>query len=370
MLSPGVLGQTRFSFSPLTEATLSLRLLGQRRLSHVHSPWLQQVRGRLDGVDLELLRSVVPPGRYIASCLVPPGRVLQPSLEDQLTTLTNLAVEVLERDLQEVWSDRTAPRRVETLLESGPRAAAYLAEALWKYWDAAIQPYWPRMCAVLEDDVSHRMNSLVDDGYYSLFRDLHPEISVEGDRLFVDKPHFGDSVHHASEMILTPSVFAWPNLILQDGTTGQFGLTYAVRGIARVWEGCDAPTVTDAETLAALLGRARAAILRRTSVPMSTTQLARELQQSPASVNEHLAVLRNAGLLTSRRSGRSVLYRQTPLAEYIVSAQQDTGGALRSTAPGAPVMASPLARPGPADRLAGQRGQARTSPIANVHPIQ
>jgi DNA-binding transcriptional ArsR family regulator len=55
-------------------------------------------------------------------------------------------------------------------------------------------------------------------------------------------------------------------------------------------------------------------------------QLARELQQSPASVNEHLAVLRNAGLLTSRRSGRSVLYRQTPLAEYIVNAQQDTEG--------------------------------------------
>lgn len=76
--------------------------------------------------------------------------------------------------------------------------------------------------------------------------------------MFVDKPHFGDSVHHASEMILNPSVFAWPNLILQDGTAGQFGLTYPVRGIARVWEGYDAPSVTDAEALDALLGRARA----------------------------------------------------------------------------------------------------------------
>jgi DNA-binding transcriptional ArsR family regulator len=128
--------------------------------------------------------------------------------------------------------------------------------------------------------------------------------------------------------------------------------------------------VTDAESLAALLGRARAAFLRRTSVPMSTTQLARELRQSPASVNEHLAVLRNAGLLTSRRSGRSVLYRQTPLAEYVVSVQQDTGGALRSTAPGAAVTASPQVRTGPADGLAGQSRQARTSPTANVHPIQ
>jgi DNA-binding transcriptional ArsR family regulator len=282
------------------------------------------VRGRLDGVDLELLRSVVPPGRYIASCLVPPGAGA-PAVPG--------------------GSADGAGSRPSWSPDPGHR---WLAEALWKYWDAAIRPYWPRMCAVLEDDVSHRMNSLVDDGYYSLFRDLHPVISVEGGHLFVDKPHFDDSFH-ASEMILTPSVFAWPNLILQDGTAGQFGLTYAVRGIARVWEGRDAPTVTDAESLAALLGRARAAILRRTSVPMSTTQLARELQQSPASVNEHLAVLRNAGLLTSRRSGRSVLYRQTPLAEYIVSAQQDTGGALRSTAPGAAVMASP---------------------IANVHPIQ
>jgi DNA-binding transcriptional ArsR family regulator len=158
-----------------------------------------------------------------------------------------------------------------------------------------------------------------------LFRDLHPEISVEGDRMFVDKPHFGDSLHHAAEMILTPSVFGWPNLTLQDGTAGQFALTYPARGIARVWEDHDAPAAEDAESLAALLGRARAAILRRTSVPMSTTQLARELRQSPASVSEHLAVLRDAGLLTSRRSGRSVLYRQTPLAEFVVAAQQDTG---------------------------------------------
>lgn len=348
VLSPDVLGQTRFSFSPLTETTLSLRVLGQPRPSHLHSAWLRQARGRLDGVDLELLQSVVPPGRYIASCLVPPGRVLQPSLEDQLTELTDLAVESLESDLQEAWSGRTVPRRAASLLKSGPRATAYLAEALRDYWDAVIQPYWPRMCAVLEDDVSHRMNGLVDDGYYSLFRDLHPEISVEGDRMFVDKPHFADTLHHASGMTLTPSVFAWPDLILQDGAAGQFGLTYAARGIARVWEGHAVPAVADAESLAALLGRARAAILRRTSVPMSTTQLARELRQSPAAVSEHLTVLRNAGLLTSRRSGRSVLYRQTPLAEYVIAAQQDTGGVLPA-APGAAVMASPVAGTGPGE---------------------
>jgi hypothetical protein len=156
-LSPDVLGQTRFSFSPLTEATLSLRPLGQPRSSHVHSAWLREARGRLDGVDVELLLSVVPPGPYIASCLVPLGRIAQPSLEDQLTALTKLTADDLERDLREAWSGRTTPRRVASLLESGPRAAAVLAEALRDYWDAVIQPFWPRMCAVLEDDINHRM---------------------------------------------------------------------------------------------------------------------------------------------------------------------------------------------------------------------
>lgn len=333
-LSPDVLGQTRFSFSPLAEAVLSLRLLGQPRPAHVHSPWLGEARGRLDRADLELLLSVVPPGPYIASCLVPSGRVSQPSLEEQLTALTKLTAVDLERDLQQVWCGRTLPRRVAVLLESGPRATAQLAEALWDYWDAVIRPFWPRMCAVLEDDVSHRMAGLVDEGVYSLLRDLHPEISVEGDRMYVDKPHCDGEVQYASQMILTPSVFAWPDLILEDGEDGRFGLTYTARGIARVWEGRDAPAVRGPEPLATLLGRTRAAILRYTSVPMSTTQIARELGQSPAAVNEHLGILRNAGLVTSRRSGRSVLYRQTPLAEYMLRAQPDTVRVLRPTARG------------------------------------
>jgi DNA-binding transcriptional ArsR family regulator len=320
VLSPDVLGRTRFCFSPLAEATSSLRLLGLPRPAHPHRPWLRQARSRLDGVDLELLLSVVPPGPHIASCLVPTGQVPQPSLDDQLAALAAVTTDELERDLREAWSGRTPPRRVVGLLASGPRAAARLADALWDYWNAVIQPHWSRMCAVLEDDVSHRMAALVETGFYALLRDLHPEIDVEGNLLHVGKPHF-DGEYEASEMILTPSVFTWPDLILQDGQSGCFGLTYAARGVARVWEGLDLPDPKTVEPLATLLGRTRAAILRHTGVPMSTTRIARELGQSPASVNEHLSVLRNAGLVTSRRSGRSVLYRQTPLAEHFLRAQ-------------------------------------------------
>lgn len=319
-LSPEVLGNTRFAFSPLSEVTLSLRLIGQPRPMHPHAPWLREARQRLEGVDLDLLLAVAPPGRWIATCLVPPARGPQSTIEEQLSDLTRLPPDRLAHDLGEVWADHAPPRRVRELLDAGAGGPARLAETIWDYWDAVISPYWPRMCAVLEDDVAFRVAGLVDGRFYDLLADLHPEISIEGHRMQIDKPHFPDAVQTAAEMTLTPSVFAWPGLVLEDGEQGRFALTYAARGIARVWEG-DKDDFTGGD-LAALVGRTRAAILTRTDVPTSTTQIARQLGQSPASVSEHLGVLRRVGLVTGRRSGRSVLYRQTPLAESILHAQQ------------------------------------------------
>ena len=70
VLTTDVLGNTRFSFSPLAEATLSLRLIGCPHPTHIHAPWLRSVRNRLDGVDLELLLAVAPSasGSPTASC--------------------------------------------------------------------------------------------------------------------------------------------------------------------------------------------------------------------------------------------------------------------------------------------------------------
>jgi DNA-binding transcriptional ArsR family regulator len=39
---------------------------------------------------------------------------------------------------------------------------------------------------------------------------------------------------------------------------------------------------------------------------------------APATVSEHLAVLREAGLVTAERRGREVRYRQTPLAAALL----------------------------------------------------
>lgn len=45
-LSNGVLGHLRFALPPLSEVTLSVRLLGAPRSAHVHLPWVRHIQAR------------------------------------------------------------------------------------------------------------------------------------------------------------------------------------------------------------------------------------------------------------------------------------------------------------------------------------
>jgi DNA-binding transcriptional ArsR family regulator len=128
-------------------------------------------------------------------------------------------------------------------------------------------------------------------------------------------------------LLLVPSVFTWPKLVVSTTTPGQARLIYGARGVARLWEPDHEPEADD-DPIGALLGRTRAAILWRLDLPHTTTQLARALGQSPSAISQHLAVLRRTALVTSWRSGRSTLSRRTPLATSLLYAgdRRDAAG--------------------------------------------
>lgn len=117
-------------------------------------------------------------------------------------------------------------------------------------------------------------------------------------------------------LLLIPSVFV-ANIATHLEDPWPRTLIYGARGTAALWGARETAPRPDA--LTALIGRSRARLLSALDAPASTSHLARSLAMSPGAVGDHLAVLRDAGLLTRARSGRSVLYRRTPLGEALVA---------------------------------------------------
>jgi hypothetical protein len=122
-------------------------------------------------------------------------------------------------------------------------------------------------------------------------------------------------------LVLMPSVFCWPDVISGLEPPWQPAVVYPARGVGGLWS---PPQDRTPAALAALLGRARADVLRALGEPASTSALARLLGLAPSTVSAHLSVLRAAGLLTSRRYGHQVLYERTRLGITLAGPQPDT----------------------------------------------
>lgn len=316
-LSLDALGQTRFAYSPLGEVASSLRALGGDQVSSALHPWVRSISTNLTSIDFDVLQAAAPPGNIAPHFLYPWSTDPNTTIDHQLELLHDVPDEKIRQDLRVSWGSRPVTATAQELMAGGPAIRRRLISALAEYWEMAIQPHWFQIRAVLDDDVSYRARQVLAGGLYDLLSDLHPEVTLESGVLHVDKPHLPDASYDDAELILLPSVFVWPRLIVGQDTPGQFDMVYAARGVGRVWETDNSPDAGDA--LGALLGRTRAIILARLEVPLSTTQLSRQLGQSPPTISEHLSVLRRNGLLTSWRSGRSVLYRRTPLASSIIA---------------------------------------------------
>ena len=69
-----------------------------------------------------------------------------------------------------------------------------------------------------------------------------------------------------------------------------------------------------------LIGETRSGLLTLLAAPASSTELAVRLGVTPTAVNQHLRAMRAAGLLTSARHGRSVLYLRSDLGDRLVDA--------------------------------------------------
>jgi DNA-binding transcriptional ArsR family regulator len=232
--------------------------------------------------------------------------------------------EAFGAELRSVWRGGPPPPRITSLIDAGAGGPHILADVLGDYWSVAIEPHWPAMRAVLEEDVAYRAGELARNGVAAMLADMHPELSIHDDVLRIAKKRADlhqDEHLSGHGLLLVPSVFVWPNVVFAVDPARPPSLTYPARGVGNLW-GRQDPCVSGADPLPALLGRSRAEILAALHLPCCTTDLAARLAQSPSSVSQHLSVLRRNGLVRSWRAGRRVLYLRTDLATSIVDTRR------------------------------------------------
>lgn len=324
-LTPEDLTRIRFESSPLWETVASIRTL--QRQPAIHRPWVQATRKVLSSSDdpdkarhVDILSTLVRPQAYLADALTPtPSR--HGDFEASLAAVAAVDPAIWRENLGFLRRLEPTPRYVRTvdlLLQDLAAGIAMIVDALRWYWELAIRPWWPRLRSLQLEDIDWRLAQISQHGIHEVLKSLHPSVIPTATGLDIVRDCDADiPPEPGSGLILVPNAFIWPETLVLNVAPFVPTLTYAPRGVGRLWE--SAPSCPDAP-LAKLLGKTRAQILAQLDVPMTTTQLSCALDLAPATVSTHLKVMSEGGLAVSLRAGREVFYRRAEVGESLLLA--------------------------------------------------
>jgi DNA-binding transcriptional ArsR family regulator len=308
-VEPQDLVNTRFAISPIAETVGALLTLGGDR-----KPWLarwvdahRRAFADLAGDPVATALLDLPrTSRYLPDFITPSPDEFQPTFEAELAAVRATPPERARADLAVSGGGRV-PAALDT-----PDVADHIADLLAKAWTRFIEPDWSRRRTVLERDVQQRADHLATHGLTHLLDDLTPTIAWPPGRTSASRP--AEPAAHqlaGARLLLVPSGFGCTWLCID--APHAYSLVYPARGAAAP------PPVPTPDGLDRLIGRSRAILLRTLDHPASTSQLVTTLGMSLGAVGDHLAVLRDTGLVTGTRTGRSVLYRRTPLGDALTT---------------------------------------------------
>ncbi|QNE22088.1 winged helix-turn-helix transcriptional regulator [Kribbella qitaiheensis] len=300
------------------ETMSAVRVLGGQRSRPLYSPWVAAKADKTAGLDLRMLRAVQPRSGYTPDFLTPPPKASRARFETEIARVRSTPLHQVRAELIQSRDGRDNPGApaINRMLEDPAAAREGFAVEIEAAWHALIEPDWPMISRVLEDDIAYRGQQLTSGGLAKLFDDLHPTLSWENDQLITSQFREQDRELTGEGLLLVPGVFGWPYLVVITAPEYQPTVVYPARGAARLWS--DAPAPPD--SLATLLGRTRATLLVALDPPATTSALAAQYGLALATVAEHLAALYGAGLVSRRRTGHQVHYRRTDVGQAVVDA--------------------------------------------------
>ncbi|MFF2013529.1 ArsR/SmtB family transcription factor [Streptomyces sp. NPDC058195] len=184
------------------------------------------------------------------------------------------------------------------------------------FFERVVAPYWERINAYLRADAEHRSRIFLGGGVEALLGTLHARIEWNSPVLELDNGLDGEIRPEGTGLMIVPSLFLHSRPVVYscpDRRNTPPVLVYPVPldavTAAAMW---DEPEQQD-RALGALMGRTRASVLSALTESCTTTELGRRLGISAAAASQHTTVLREAGLITSRRKLNAVLHSLTDL---------------------------------------------------------
>ncbi|WP_186768371.1 DUF5937 family protein [Streptomyces qinzhouensis] len=199
------------------------------------------------------------------------------------------------------------------LLEDLPAFRAWLRRFLEDCDEAFFADAWRRVAPQLAADARHKAEILRHKGLAEALHAVSPAVSVDEGltRITVDKLISGrtTAVDPAvgTGLTLVPSTFGWPHLLVLQAPGWRPVIHYPVGGPEFTGPGSVELLKLRMEALAHPMRIQLCRNLART--PYTTSELAEAHGITAPEVSRHLAVLKKAGVITTRRRGRYVLHQ-------------------------------------------------------------
>ncbi len=299
---------------PMWELLLSLHQLQVREGVTHYGHWRDRTRRQLPRLATRLLE-LAPPHGYSPDFLTPDD---QPATFDEaLDQVLSTPRRRIRRELDILAVRRPRTTWTRELAAGRPDAVRGLGHALRAYHKYAVAPYWESIKTLVRADRRRQVSHLTGAGVQELLGRLHPSVRWQAPVLevsdFADRELYLDG----RGLRLQPSVFCWKTPTKLYDPQLQPVLVYPVQEVSGLLRHTAADSRS--QSLAALLGTTRAAALKAIADGCTTTELAERCQISLAGASRQAGILRDAGLITTRRAGQAVRHDLTVLGRAVLT---------------------------------------------------
>ncbi|MER7520441.1 helix-turn-helix domain-containing protein [Streptomyces sp. NPDC126499] len=265
--------------------------------------------------------------------LVPAGRppsfldVLGDTLPDAFERIRATAPALVRSELEKVYGAGAgpAPRWIQGLHAGEEASWQTVGRAQRAAYETVLAPVWARVQDLHREEFARHALAVAEHGVAAALTALAPGSRLHAGVWEWPGPPSREVELTGRGLVLLPTFHHPSGPLLQDLPGRPVVLTYPA-GPALP----PAPDTTPAppdEPPPPVLGRTRTALLHLLATPHTTTTLARALNVSNATASAHTAALRAAGLVATRRTGRSVTHERTALGTLMTEASGPTPGA-------------------------------------------